>query len=507
MRRPGNSLVANPMLVGAVTVLVTVVAVFLAYNANNGLPFVPTTDLKVQIANGANLVRGNEVRSGGYRIGVVTGIAPKPLPGGGVGAELTLRLDESVGRIPRDSRVVIRNRSALGLKYVELHEGGSPESFGDGDTVPPSQAHVPVDIDDVFNTFDEPTRRAQQVNLQGFGDALAGRGGDLGRAIEELPRFFGHLEPVMGTLAAPATELDRFFVELGDTVRVLAPVAAAQARLFTTMADTFAALDADPEALQALIEKSPPTLDVATGSLRAQRPFLSRLADFSHDFETATHELRGALPDLNAAVSEGVGVQRRAVALNRRLTGTLRALDDVARAPTTPIALRQLTATVATLNPQVRFLGPYQTVCNYWNGFWTTVAEHFSEDDLTGHVQRAMINSAGQQDDGFGSMGANAPANGQRVIEGAAQYAHGATYGAAVTPDGRADCETGQRGYLHRNAKNLPPKYHVDADSRSPGAAGPTFSGRERVPPGQTFTHIPQTGPYAGIPASEAGDR
>jgi len=48
----------------AVTTLVLIVAVFLAYNANNGLPFVPTRQLDVQIANGANLVKGNEVRSG-----------------------------------------------------------------------------------------------------------------------------------------------------------------------------------------------------------------------------------------------------------------------------------------------------------------------------------------------------------------------------------------------------------------------------------------------------------
>ena len=61
-RRSSASIVANPVLVGAVTTLVIVVAVFLAYNANNGLPFVPTTQLKVQIANGANLVKGNEVR-------------------------------------------------------------------------------------------------------------------------------------------------------------------------------------------------------------------------------------------------------------------------------------------------------------------------------------------------------------------------------------------------------------------------------------------------------------
>ena len=63
--------VANPVLVGAVTTLVIVVAVFLAYNANNGLPFVPTRQLDVLVSNGANLVKGNEVRSGGFRVGVV----------------------------------------------------------------------------------------------------------------------------------------------------------------------------------------------------------------------------------------------------------------------------------------------------------------------------------------------------------------------------------------------------------------------------------------------------
>jgi hypothetical protein len=42
-RRARASVVASPVLVGAVTTLVVVVAVFLAYNANAGLPLVPTT--------------------------------------------------------------------------------------------------------------------------------------------------------------------------------------------------------------------------------------------------------------------------------------------------------------------------------------------------------------------------------------------------------------------------------------------------------------------------------
>ena len=51
MRRGSASIVANPVLVGAVTALVVVVAVFLAYNANKGLPFVPTYTVKIETKN------------------------------------------------------------------------------------------------------------------------------------------------------------------------------------------------------------------------------------------------------------------------------------------------------------------------------------------------------------------------------------------------------------------------------------------------------------------------
>ena len=75
-RRGTSALVASPVLVGAVTVLVAMISVFLAYNANNGLPFVPTYDVKAEIPGGSNLVVGNEVRLGGFRVGVVDRILP-----------------------------------------------------------------------------------------------------------------------------------------------------------------------------------------------------------------------------------------------------------------------------------------------------------------------------------------------------------------------------------------------------------------------------------------------
>ena len=76
-RRGQAALTASPVLVGAVTILVTIVAVFLSYNANSGLPFVPTYDLKANLPNAAQLVKGFEVRIGGARVGFLSKIEPR----------------------------------------------------------------------------------------------------------------------------------------------------------------------------------------------------------------------------------------------------------------------------------------------------------------------------------------------------------------------------------------------------------------------------------------------
>src|SRR4029077_2149812 len=103
-----RSAFASPGLLGAVTVLVAIIGVFLAYNANTGLPFVPTRELKVDLVNGAALVDGNDVYSGGYRIGLVSDMRPVRLGGGQVGAQLTLALNKSYGGVPVDSTVQLR---------------------------------------------------------------------------------------------------------------------------------------------------------------------------------------------------------------------------------------------------------------------------------------------------------------------------------------------------------------------------------------------------------------
>src|SRR5213592_700567 len=110
MRNRGGGIAGNPVLIGAATILVVIVAVFLSYNANQGLPFVPTYELKADIPSGANLVRGNDAR-----VGAIDQIGVKTLKDGTNLATLTMKLDVSLRPLPKDSTILVRPKSLLGL--------------------------------------------------------------------------------------------------------------------------------------------------------------------------------------------------------------------------------------------------------------------------------------------------------------------------------------------------------------------------------------------------------
>src|SRR5437764_3479902 len=139
-RRGAASMAGSPVLVGALTVLVVIVAVFLSYNANKGLPFVPTYDLGAQLPNASQLVAGNEVRIGGFRVGVVDTITPKRRSDGSTYAVIHMKLETDVKPLPIDSTILVRSRSALGLKYVQITPGNAARGYEAGATVPLANA-------------------------------------------------------------------------------------------------------------------------------------------------------------------------------------------------------------------------------------------------------------------------------------------------------------------------------------------------------------------------------
>jgi virulence factor Mce-like protein len=460
--RGGAAIVASPVLVGAVTTLIVIVSVFLAYNANKGLPFVPTYDLTATVPSGSNLVEGNEVRIGGFRVGVVDRIGtttkivsgqPKSV------ATIHMKIDKKAEPLPVDTGVVIRQRSALGLKYVQLTPGKSKANFKPGDTIPLNQASLPVEFDDLLNTFDAKTRQYSRTALSGFGDAFAGRGESLNEAIQGLNPFFKFLTPVMHNLSDPRTRLSEFFKQIGATSAQVAPVARVQAVLFRNMADTFEALVRCPDCLRATIVKTPPTEDVSIRSFRVQQPFLADFTDLSRRLTPATAELPRALPQLSRALAIGTPVVRSSVTLNNETGKVFNALDDLVKDPSTLLALRDARDTISVLNPLVNYVAPYQTVCNQTVSFFTGLQGDVGFEVANGAAQAGLLKSDTtlQQDNKLGDLGdrsADIPSN---VNPHGAQYPdppggnweaqHSVAYAPAIDAQGNADCQNGQTGY------------------------------------------------------------
>jgi virulence factor Mce-like protein len=506
------SVVASPVLVGAVTTLIVIVSVFLAYNANKGLPFVPTYDLSARVPNGSNLVPGNEVRVGGFRVGVVDTIKPgtetvngqtKPI------AVVNMKLDKTVEPISVDTKLIIRSRSALGLKYVELTPGKSKQTFKAGATIPLANATLPVEFDDFLNTFNDPTRAASRVALAGYGDAFAGRGSDINAAIQGLNPFFHFLTPVMRNLADPRTGLKDFFKNIGAVSAQVAPVARVQAELFTKMADTFQAFNRCPSCLQDTIAKNPPTLDVAIRSFRVQRPFLVDLTDLSRRLIPAANVLPTALPKINSALAVGTTVLPQTVTLNDNTAKVFRALDDLVNEPSTGLALSDLRDTLGVLKPLINYVAPFQTVCNYTTSFTNGLGQHQSEGVSNGTAERVMLKSDNNvQDNRFSDVFSDRPVDVPKGVNPITATApngspleafHGGPYSPAIDAQGNADCQNGQFGYVagpygvgRYPAKgpiaNDTPTYnnwsqqfaggsHTIYKDNLPGLAGTTFTG------------------------------
>jgi len=444
MRASRPSVFGSPVLVGAITVLIVVVAVFLAYNANKGLPFVPTYDVSVHVPSGADLVVGNDVRIGGDRVGAVDSIKPVEDKQGHVSAILGLKLDKTVEPLTTRTTVIVRPRSALGLKYVQITPGRGGKDLQAGDTLPLQQARPhPVEIDEVFNTFNAPTRRGIQNTLTGFGNGLAGRGADLNLAIAELRPLVDNLTPVARNLASPQTQLGRFFRSLERAAEEVSPVAEQQAALFRNLDTTFGALVPVKSEIRQFIREGPVTEDVAIAELPKQRPFLRNSTALFRELRPGAAVLPRVAPVLADALTIGTSTLARTPALNAELTSVFRSLDRFVADPVVPRGINRLKDTVVTLRDPLDFITPAQTTCNYITLWFRNIASHLSEGDTHGTWQRFIIIATPQGPNNEGGPSSK-PADGPSVEN----HLHANPYPNTAAPGQTKECEAGNEDFV-----------------------------------------------------------
>jgi virulence factor Mce-like protein len=451
-----GSLAASPTLVGAVTVLVVVVAVFLSYQANQGLPFVPTYKLSAELPNAATLVPGNEVRVGGIRVGQIKSVDPEtinnaPCPNDPTrqcttqAAKVNMELNQDLDPLPNDSTVVVRARSALGLKYLEIDRGNSSQGFRPGSTMPITAARPePVEIDQVFNMFDEPTRVAIQQNLLEFGNALAGRGVNLNEAIGQLKPLVERLTPVMRNLADPSTGLSNFVSSLSATVAEVAPVAEIQGQLFADLDTTFAAFArVSRPFIQETISKSPPAEDTAIATLPTVRPFLANTAKLFGELRPGFHAIAPVQKDLGQSIVEGVKALALAPAFNAQLDPTAQAVLNLANNSGARQGINDLTEFNNTLGPPLAFITPAQSVCNYATLLFRNVASFLGSSSGIATSQRFIVLQPpiGPNSE-IGPSSAPASGGGQ-----ATNFLHYNPYPNTASPGQTRECESGNEGY------------------------------------------------------------
>jgi virulence factor Mce-like protein len=487
VRRRNNSLAGNPLLIGAVTTLIVVVAVFLSYNANNGLPFVPTYNIHVELPEGAGLQPSNQVRIAGTRVGVVSGLSiHQNEKTGRVSAIADLKLEKSVEPLPANTKAIVQSVSAIGLKYLELEKGNSSQTIKAGQTIPVSQTTEPVNIDELFNMFDHKTRTAIKVNTNNFGDGLAGRGLGLNNTIAELRPLVTHAVPVLHNLVLPATGLAKLFVGLDRAASQTAAVANANAQGWSDADTFFTAWAGVTKSLEEATEGGPAALEQATYSLPHEAPFLEKGTTFMRLLRPGASALRTVAPHLGHAIAEGAVNLKAATALNARLTETSEAIAAFGQNPLVTLGLEDFTQTLQIGNPLLAGFAPVQAACNYVTLAFRNLASLETENIGVGTVARTglVLSPSGPNDEGFPS---SAPANGGSTQKQAVNnlpinnnFLHANPYPNVGGPGQPHVCEAGNETFIPEKTTigNLPANdvsTHRELTSRKQDLFGETY--------------------------------
>jgi virulence factor Mce-like protein len=344
-RKAALEIFNNPILIGAITILVMAVAVYLSYIAENGLPFVATYDVKVDVPNADELVKNADVRIGGARVGQVLTINPEPA---GTDARyphpfarLGLSLQRNLQPLPYDTKYQVRVASVLGGKYLELlpgHDRNTPQTpaLPNGGTFRLGsrgfQHNLPVvDLDTAFRTFGPKTQLGLRNATAELGEAVAGRGTSFNNSIYQLHQLIGPLDNFLQLLAAPNTGLSRFVSGAAATAGALAPVAPTISALLSDAATTFKALN--NSRLGQTIDQLPSTESVATAVLTNARPVLSDAATVVQELKPGAALLPRATRGLDQIIRAATPVYRLAPELANKLETALVDVDRLASNP------------------------------------------------------------------------------------------------------------------------------------------------------------------------------
>jgi phospholipid/cholesterol/gamma-HCH transport system substrate-binding protein len=306
-------MIARVAAVGALAVAVVVIAVLLTTSSSS-------YTLRLDFQDAGGLVSGNQVMIGPANVGSINGTSLTP---NGL-AQVTISLNSGVGPMHEGTvaRIYENSLSGEANRYIVLQPGPTQSpSIPSGGLIGLSNTYSFVSLDQLFNTFDQPTRqglrnfiRGQAASIEGrapeahktllyFAPALASTSNFTQELVRDEPAFDGLLvqgAQAMSRLASASQQLTQLVSNGNAATGAIASQSIALERalsLFpgtlTGSTTTFRGLDSTIQVLNPLVAKA--------------RPAVRRLAPFAAQLHQLLDVSVPTLADLNALIRNPSG--------------------------------------------------------------------------------------------------------------------------------------------------------------------------------------------------------
>jgi phospholipid/cholesterol/gamma-HCH transport system substrate-binding protein len=261
--------------------------------------------VKARFQNASQLVKGNLVQVSGRKAGDVERIELTD----DNQAEVTLRITDEFWPLRRGTLATVRQASLSGIanRYIDLRlPPDDADPIPEGGVIGQAATTSTVDLDQLFDVFDKPTREALSGVIQGSANQVEGQS-------EQMKEALPYLNP---TLAASS----RLFREVNRDTPSLERFIVSSSQLVTDIADR-------RDDLAGLVDNLATTTTAIGSEKAALADAIARLPDFMRRSNTTFLNLRATLDDLDPLVRESKPVARRL----RPLLADLRPLARDAR--------------------------------------------------------------------------------------------------------------------------------------------------------------------------------
>ena len=375
-----SSGLTRSLAIGGILIAAVLVALLMFGGADK---YTVTADF----ANAGQLVPGNLVEVGGRPIGTIKEIELTE----DARARVTMELEE-LTPLHEGTSATIRVNSLSGIanRYVAITPGPNDgDEIEDGGEIKAEDASAPVEIDQLFNTLDEDTRKGLQQFVQGQATYYDGKGKEANEALKYLNPAISSSSKLTRELVLDQEVFERFITDGAQLVEAVAERREDLSQLVGNANATAEAIGSESEALQRALALLPDTLRKANTTFVNLRGLYDDLDVLVAESKPATKDLARFFRELRPLVEESEPTIEDLRFLIRRdgenndlieLTAKMPRLADLA-STTFPRSIRAL----QKAQPVIEYIRPYTPD---FMGWLTKFGQGAAAYDANGHYAR-----------------------------------------------------------------------------------------------------------------------